>query len=375
MRTTATLILLCAFALPALAARRISVKQLDEALAGTKGKSDREAVQSLAGLELTERMSTRELQRWKDVMPGAASWKVLTALADSSAFLNPPAEDIPRSAPLDHDAQQKLLVLTSTYVENTLSKLPNFFATQAITTFEDTPAERHNLEFTAYRPLHYADFMKANVLYRSGKEVMETHSGEVSEKDETISPTSGLLSSGEFGPILNSVITDAQKGKLAWSHWETGVNGSVAVFHYSVPRNKSHYKVKVLVPGHAYPLQARPGYHGEITVDPSDGTILRLTLRADMTDDDPMSRADLMVEYGSVEIGKRSYICPIKSVAIVMAYFESFTYQGGSNDDRGWARGPEQTLLNDVAFGHYQVLRSEARVLTGADTEDDEKQP
>ena len=373
MRSIAVFILLGTIALPALAAKRVTVKQLDQSLTDAKAKPDQEVARWLTGLELTERMSTQQLLRWKDAMPGSASWRALTALADTSAFLNPPSEEIPHTAPLDRDAQQKLLASTSAYIQKTLSSLPNFFATEAIFTFEDTPAEPQD----AYQPLHYADFMRANVLYRGGREVMETNSGEVSEKDETVTPHSGLLSSGEFGPVLNTVLTDAQSGKLAWSHWESGAASPMAVFRYSVPRNKSHYKVKVLLPGHSKPSQTRPAYHGEIAIDPASGTILRLTLRADLIDDDPMSRADLMVEYGPVELGKQTYICPIKSVALVMAYGEGSLIVPGATHDRTFVeahQGAQQTLLNDVAFEHYQVLRSEARVLTGAGS-DDKNQP
>lgn len=383
MRNLALLLVVATVAIPALAGRHVTVRQLDQELAEVKNKPDQEVVRWLSSLELTERMSTQRLLRWKDAMPGTQSWQALTALADSSVFLNLPSEEIPPAAPLDQNAQQQLLSLASAYVENTLSKLPNFFATQAITTFEDTPAARDGLTSTSYQPLHYSDFMSATVLYRGGKEVMETHKGEVVEQDQTFSGASGLLSSGEFGPVLSTVLTDGQKGKLKWSHWETGATSPMAVFRYAVPQGKSHYKVKVILPGYSEVYQVRPAYHGEIAVDPSSGTILRLTLRADLDPDDPMSKADLMVEYGSVEIGGQKYVCPVKSVALVMAYQQiSSTSKmtgdashGLSNPDSNRRDSPLQTLLNDVAFEHYHVLRSEARILTGADTEDEKNTP
>jgi len=371
MRNLVLLLMFAVVAIPAPAARRVTVDQLDQALAKVKSKPDQEVVRWLSGLQLTERMSTPNLMRWKDAMPGVQSWKALTALADSSAFLGLPSEDIPHTAPLDQDAQRQLLALATAYVENTLSKLPDFFATQAINMFEDTPLGHEDA--TPYQPLHYADYMSATVFYRGGKEVMETHSGEVAEKDQTVTPTAGLLSSGEFGPVLNTVLTDAQKGELTWDHWEAGAASPVAVFRYSVPRSRSHYKVKVLVPDRGYPFQARPGYHGEIAIDPASGTILRLTLVADLIDDDPMSRADLMVEYGPVEIGGRTYVCPVKSVALTVASQDLQTVE--LHGFISHARGPSQTLLNDVTFEHYHVLRSDVKILTGADTDDDKDLP
>ena len=139
MRNLALLLMLAVVAIPASAARRLTVDQLDQALAEVKNKPDQEVVQWLSGLQLIERLSTQRLMRWKDAMPGVQSWKELTALADSSAFLDPPSEDIPPTAPPDQDARRQLLARASAYVDNTLSKLPNFFATQAIAMFEDTP--------------------------------------------------------------------------------------------------------------------------------------------------------------------------------------------------------------------------------------------
>jgi len=379
------IILLCCAAVvsPSWATRRISIQQLNQLLTELESKSDDEATKQLTALELNEQMSTPSLLHWDAAMPGPKSRLALTAIADSSVFLNPPPGGISNSAPPDKIAQEKLLQAAGAYVKKTLAGLPNFFAVQAVTTYEDSPADLHHK--AAYVPLHYANFLSASVLYRGGgKEIMETKRGEVSEKDQTVSAVSGLLSSGEFGPVLETVLTDAQKGKLVWSHWETGSSPeqNVAVFRYSVPRSKSHYKVKVLLPYSSYPAQSRPGYHGEIALDPANGTILRITLSADLISDDPMMRADLMVEYGPVEIGRKSYICPVKSVTLVKvpemnlkADAPIINADGGTMSYSTPSEVPSQTIVNDVIFGDYKVLRSEAKMLTGPDTQDDDKQP
>jgi hypothetical protein len=94
-------------------------------------------------------------------------------------------------------------------------------------------------------------------------------------------------------------------------------------------------------------------YHGEIAIDPADGSILRLSVIADLEPADQVVKSNILVEYGPVEIGARSYICPVKSVSIWVAKI------------------PEskalQTMLNDVVFAQYHLFRSESRVLTGND--------
>ncbi len=397
MRYGTALLFLVMTAIPALAAKRVTIKQLDQSLtdALASSTSEKDILRLLSQVELTERMSLTNLQHWQTKMPGASSRQALTVLVDSSSFLKPAAEAIPNDPPLDKDAQQKLLAAALDYVDKTLSKLPNFFATESITLFEDTPASsQYGGSAVAYRPIHYESQTNATVLYRGGKEVMETPAGQITEDDQLVSAASGLLSSGQFGPVLKTVLTDAQKGKLTWSHWESatasgpaqkaGDASRVAVFNYSVPRKESHYKVKVELGDESKPRQSRPGYQGEIGINPADGTILRLILRAEKTDDDSFSRADMMIEYGNVDIGGKSYVCPVRSIAIVNVdqRAESVTSSPSQAYGRGAPPldhrnqdGSRQTLLNDITFQQYHLLRSDAKILTPADTNDDGTNP
>src|SRR5208282_2057309 len=101
--------------------------------------------------------------------------------------------------------------------------------------------------------------------------------------------------------------------------WEQGSSGRLAVFHYTVPDEKSNYYVKFccIVKGYSGTGQPesqvfdeRSSYHGEIAFDPANGSILRITLQAEMPPKGLVSNAGIAMEYSSVEIGGRSYICP-----------------------------------------------------------------
>ena len=365
-------LLLALASLPALASKRASIRQFEQGLAEAKGKPDKEFARWVFGFDLTDRVSAARLARWKEAASGDEGRRALGAIADLSAFQNLPMEEIPKTEGLGKDEQQRVISAAGIYVEQTLSKLPNFFATEAVTTFEDTPVGQHGRD----ESMHYSDFMRTSVRYRNGREVMETTKGvEQTETDQTVSGAAGLLSSGEFGPVLHTVLADAHSGKLGWSHWETLGSTTMAVFQYSVPRGKSHYKVKALASEHGSVFQARPAYHGEIGIDPTNGMILRLTLLAEMTDDVPLSKANLMVEYGTVQIGGKDYVCPVRSVASVVGY-QVLSQAGGSGyrdqkfSQSGPSQGAVQTILNDVVFENYQVLRSEAQVITGEDKDD-----
>jgi hypothetical protein len=153
------------------------------------------------------------------------------------------------------------------------------------------------------------------------------------------------------------VIGDAIRGKVYWSNWEQGAAGPLAVFRYAVPQEQSHYSVLVGFVGAGDKPQFPP-YHGEITVDPSNGTILRLTLVSDLTRRlDEAFTASILVEYGPVAIGNDTYVCPLRGVAL------SKVPQAAADGMAAFATNPPITFLNDVSFTQYHVFRADARIL------------
>ena len=372
MRKLSLLLLLAGIVFPAFAARRVTVEQLGQVLTADHGKPDGELARQLSGLELTERLSAIRLSRWEADLPGAESRQALNALADMSAFLDLPAEDIPDIATPNIPAQRQLMAQTVDYVGKTITKLPNFFATRVTTHFEDTPRgfEKGQTVSTLYQPLHRIGSSNANVLYRDGQEVVDVGAA----KGRKPKPAAqGLTTSGEFGPILATVLVDAAQGTLVWSHWEQGPTGPEAVVRYAVPQGKSHYEVEfccIAGNNEGRVFQQLSGYHGEITVDPANGSILRLTLEADLKPTDPIVKANILVEYSPVEIGGKTYLCPVKSVSISQAQpFHALQMQdfrtANMTQDTQNLPGSLQTLLNVVVFEQYHVFTASARVLTG----------
>lgn len=373
MRKLALLLLLAAIALPAMAAKRVTVEQLEQALTAAHGKQDAKVAQQLANLELTERLSAARLARWEASLPGAESRRALVVLADMSAFLDPPAAEIPAAGTPDVATQQKIMAMAVDYATKTIRNLPNFIASRDTIHFEDSPAgQRADSSAIPYVPLHAENRISDTVLYRDGREVVD--SGATKNRKQG-SGAPSLATSGVFGPILGTVLVDVGQGKIGWSRWEQGATGPVAVFRFAVPRKESHYQVEFCcVPGNFSNgiFKEFSGYHGEIAVDPVNGAILRLTLKADLRPSAPLDRSDILVEYGPVEIGGKTYICPVKSISVTRAPPAAPTmqrYRDSLLDNDGWAaREHLQTLLNDVVFAQYHVFRADARILTGDNT-------
>lgn len=328
--------------------RPVTVAELEQVLDQVRGRSDKEAARQLSMLALSERMNDRRLSRWETALPGRRARQALMTLADVSAFLDPPAGEIPPRATPEVTEQRRIVAAMVAYVNKTMHQLPNFFATRVTLSFEDRPGFEHTQKptniFIQHLPFYSIGSDRANVLYRDGAE--RNRSGRADDSNVV-----GLTTRGEFGPILELVISDTKHSGVRWSHWEQGASGPLAVFRFSVPTNESHYLVYGKV----------AGYHAELAVDPAEGTIFRLSVQADLKPTDPIMEADIQVEYARVELGGATYTCPVKSIAMSMARERDDMFRGASGT-------PLRTRLNDVAFVQYRRLGSEARVLTGADS-------
>lgn len=353
------------------AVKGVSVAQLEETLGASHAEGDGDLAQRLSTLELTERMSTSQLARLSMALPGEKSRLALMLLADRSAFLDPPAGEIPPDPTPDAGTTRQMLVHIVNYVNTTLRQLPNLIASREITSFEDRPAEdvldANGVVGFSYEPLHYVGKSVNDVTFRDRKEFVE----DAPRKDRH-GQVGGLVTKGEFGPILSIVVGDALKGKIVWGRWERAASGNVAVFRYTVPEDKSNYRVQFCcVPGgqdessgqtQMRIFDAQASYHGEITFNPNDGSILRMTLQADMPSTGLVPSAGIAIDYGMVEIAGRQVICPTRSVSSLQAH----TAQQQGMASQAIYHGATKTFLNDIVFDHYRRFGSESRILTGA---------
>jgi hypothetical protein len=363
---------LMGMALPAFAAKRVTVKQLDELLIAAHGKPDGRVADQLSGLVLTERASSARLSLWEEDFPDRRVRDALIALADVSAFLDLPAEEIGDRPVPNPDEQRRIVSAAAEYVSKVIPRLPNFLATRETAYFEDSPSQQIYYPYVSsgifgvsdYRPLHIVGRSSAAVTYRDGREVVDE---EAQKGHKPGTQSDRLTTTGEFGPILAIVVGDAIHGTVAWSHWERSAAGAQAVFHYAVPQERSRYKV--LSSCLAGIGQQFPAYHGEIAVDAVVGSVLRLTIVADMNPTCRVAKANIVVEYGAVAIGGQTYICPARSISLSeMPASEAPKYVQGLPP-------PLRTRLNDVLFVNYHLFRAESRILTGDSVKPPETNP
>ena len=345
-------------------ARRITVAELEQMLETAHASKDNELAHELSGVELTERMSSTRLSSWKARLPGDSSRAALVALADHSVFLALPVKGIPATAPPDPDTRRQMLSRTLDYLSKTILQLPDFFATRTTVQY-DEPRQKDEQDWksaTSDQSLHLTETSNTTVTFRDGKEVVDADA----RKGKKLSARERELDTqGTFGPILAVVFAGASAAhsQFTWSHWEQGLAGPQAVFRYAVPQDASHFDVRFCCladPDGTVLFKKDPAYHGEITIDPASGAILRLTVIADLGPRLPMLNSAIMVEYGPVVIGEKTYICPIRSVSISRQRTVKLIQEWGESFG---VYGRFETILNDVTFGQYHIFRAQSRIL------------
>ena len=411
MRRLILLGLLAVLVLPAGAAKRVTVAQLEQSLAADNAahRADAEVARQLGDLELSERLTEAALNRFAaklTLSPRTAL--ALELLSDRSAFLDPPASELPATAFPDAATQERLMDAARGYVIDSLQHLPNFFATRITNRFDDSPQALVQGQWPVRAGLHPAGTTTREITFRDGHEIQDpaTDKATASTSARNAQQELGLHTWGEFGPALSVVLTDTAKGNVTFSHWEQASSGLAAVFHYSVPRAASHYAVNYcclreeqsdynvfvglgrdqsasqMTSEPTYitsrPFSETPGYHGSLSIDPATGAVLRITLEAELKGGDPLLKAATVVEYGPVTIGDRSYICPVRSLAFseeanANGGLQAATPEGPTNSSYGGWNGPNSRsanspilLVNETRFTHYHRLVATLRILADA---------
>jgi len=393
----ALLIVLFAMPVSMLAAKRVTVEQLRQAVdaAHAAQRGDEAVVRQLGEMELSERLDTAQLQPMIAESPGPKTTQFLQALADSSAFLSPPAIEIPTAPAPDIPTQKAIMARVITYTARTLPTLPDFVATRETRHFDDSPVVLNEGEWPMRLGLHLKASYQSPIAYQNGRETDDPSMiAKVSAPgNKAPSRDSGLTSWGEFGPILGIVLVDAAKGKLGWARWEQVDGKPVAVFQFAIDRSVSHYNVQycctvrqevvnssyggntspagrrgagegatrgIADPNNLESMKEITGYHGNLTVDPQSGTVLRITIEADLHANLPIQRASILVDYGPVKIGETTYICPTRSISISAS---RETYQA---TPVAAIETVNKLQLNNVVFKDYHRFGSESKLMAAS---------
>lgn len=365
------------------AATNLTIDQLDHLLKQLQGQGDAKAAKQITGIKLTERVSAARLAQWEASLAGDRSREALMVVADVSAFLTPPAAELPTMPAPNAQTQKQILARCREYVNRIVPKLPNYFALRTTTSFAFATAQKLDsqqvvsgifqtrqgpkVRYRALGPEKSSDSAEnqyfwlgsyaQEVTYRGGTEVLDAPPGAA----EPSRPSLDIMTtSGEFGSILELIVVDFQEDQMVWDHWEQGPSTQestrpLAVFRFTVPSERSHFEVRF-----ADELPEFPAYHGEVAVDPESGAVRRITILAIESEAGFFDESSLLVEFAPTEIAAVTYICPMHSVAIDKI-FDTIEYGNTAHTPV-----PRQISINDVTFTNYHLFRSESHILSGA---------
>ena len=162
--------------------------------------------------------------------------------------------------------------------------------------------------------------------------------------------------------MLSAMFFGDSAMKAWWSRWEMVDGKQLAVFKYAVDRAHSSYAVNycckaIVGPGGSrFPNTIVVAFHGELFIDPVSGTIARATWRAvNVPEGFPTQQTGTVVEYRVVDIGGKSYICPVKSITLS----DSLVYTADGS------HGFPVHSINEAKFMRYRKFETEATFMTG----------
>lgn len=360
--------------MPAFSVDQVTVAQLQQRLAAAHGKSDKYLQKHIANLQLTERLDHREFLRLGRALPGDKSRMALMALADASAFLPPPRSEMGTEATPDNKTEGEILIRSAKFVVAESKRMPNFLARRTTTRFHDAINFAYSSRINYFTPgnFHFVDRKAATVRYLGGKEEEMHGGGQVKDRPNIVNAPMGLTTWGAFGPLLMTVTADILRSKVGWARWEGSGSDKRAVFRFFVPKEKSHYTLEYcctfehkqggLSAMELTVFKATPAYHGEITIDPETGHVLRIALFCDLVPGQVITRAGAELEYGPQEIAGQSYFLPLRGVSF-STIPATLNRMVGTQDPQPEPDRYALTSINDLQFGDYRVFRTEMRIL------------
>jgi hypothetical protein len=367
MKKLGWVVLLALAAMPAWGAKKITVAELKDTLVSMHkdSKSDADVANALKQVELSEQLTRSAMNGMVENVPGPLSTEQIYVLEARSAFLAPPATDLPATAAPDAAAQKAILDKAADYVSKTYEQLPAIAVTKTTLRFQDNveaAASSSGLAGGAkdvsvgsgivnpFQFIHYINSTDTQIASEHGAE--KPPAG----KDKTPWGANRMIALQEPDPSLGAVFQEAQSaGDIKFQRWEL-VNGKqAAVYSFDVSKKKAHFEVNVCCfpdveqagkvaftsasgfgsgqPGGSaggaggasgnlqtstswHPYKSNVPYHGEFFIDPDTGIVVRLITQAELKSTEVVHQDDTRIDYGPVTVGGKTLVLPMKTVIL-----------------------------------------------------------
>ncbi len=354
-------LLLIAASTPALAARKISVSQLEDMLRSLQQdkKSDVDLSTSLKQVELTEELTRSRMNSMVHYVPGPLSTEQIYVLEARSAALAPPPSDLPDTPAPDAAAQMAILVKAAAYINGTYAQLPTLKATRTTVRFQDNVeavAASSGITGSATEVVTASAFANAasfiHYINSTEDQVSIQHGAEQLPAQTTKIPwgANKMIALMEPDPSLVVVHKEAQEGgRIEWLRWEL-VNGKqAAVYSFAVPKKASRLALNVCcfpsvnqtgkatfytaltaptlgggasgggVTGNFqtntdwHNFKTTAPYHGKLFIDPDTGIVVRMIVETELNPSEVVHQVDTRIDYGPMKVRDKVLIVPVKT--------------------------------------------------------------
>ena len=262
--------------------------------------------------------------------PAGSSVPAMPTAPASSLVITFPTNPIQPPPP---DELKSILEGARHYAVEYSHSLPNFVCEQVTNRSIDlngTGAWKHKDKFTEL--LTYVEHDESRTL------LVKEEGGARSHKDT--GDTTGAMSAGEFGGVLEGVFRPSSKADFQWK--EAGVlgDGTVQVFDYRVDRANS-----ILDIGAGTTVFV--GCHGQVFIDAATRGVRRITMVADdVPKDFPIRATSVSVDYDYVAINNHDYLLPV-----------------GAEIDVTHGHGSHEADLNEIKFRNFRRFGSNVRIV------------
>jgi hypothetical protein len=364
MKRFGWVLLLFVAAMPAWAAKKITVGQLQDLLRSMQQdkKSDADVATALKQIELSEELTRSAMNSLVRYVPGPRSTEQIYVLEARSADLIPPPSDLPNTPPPDAAGQQGILAKAAAYVTGRYEKLPSLTATRTTLRFQDNvdaissssgiggSAKDVVTNSGFSNPaafVHYINATQAQVAIQHGAERLPAETTKIPWGANT------MIALQEPDPNLGAIFRQAQEANsIKWLRWET-VNGKqAAVYSFAVPKKDSRLALNVCcfpalkqagiatfytattaatlggggggggggVAGnfqtstewHNYKTTAP--YHGEFFIDPVTGIVVRMIVEAELEPSEVVHQVDTRIDYGPTNVAGSVMVVPVQTI-------------------------------------------------------------
>jgi hypothetical protein len=181
-----------------------------------------------------------------------------------------------------------------------LDQLPNFRCVQ----------ETHRFTGPAKNPdrLKEADSYQDELVFEGGKERYQRLETNGVKAETAPVENTGISSRNEFGSLLRGLFDPDVAAAYHWAGRSMALGVLCQVFEFEVSRKKSNF---VLHYGQSVEAAA---YTGRVFIDEDTGLVRRLTIQGTgLTKEFALQSPALSLDYGSVKIGEKDYLLPLRS--------------------------------------------------------------